>query len=220
MQHMMRVMFILTLSASFIYAAEGPLKIVCFGDSITEGKNPASLKNGERWIERVQAASGGKWVCVNEGKGGRPALAVGELEPALKRSPDAGALLIALGTNDSRDYAAGSVERLVANMAKLIDIARAANPRLQIILCAPYNINIDGLKKGQDMGTKRVENLIAFGKAIEKLSAGKKCGFINLYGVIPPASLTTDGVHPDSAGHAAIAEVAAKGLNEFLGLKK
>jgi len=213
---MLRAFLFALLCFSAAHAADGPLKIIVFGDSITEGKTPAVLKPAERWIERVQASSGGKWVCVNEGKGGRPASAVNELAPALKRSPDASVLVIALGTNDSRDYPAGSVERLSANMTKLIEIARTANPKLQIILCAPYNINIDGLKHDQDKSARRVENLVAFGKAIEKLSAEKKCGFINFYGVIPPGSLTTDGVHPDAAGHAAIAEVAEKGLKEIL----
>ena len=213
---MSRTLLIALLCLSSAQAADAPLKIIVFGDSITEGKTPPGLKPEERWIERVQAASGGKWVCVNEGKGGRPASAVNDLEPAVKRSPDADVLMIALGTNDSRDYAAGSTERFAATMTKLIDIARAANPKLQIILCAPYNINMDGLKHGQDMGAKRVENIIAFGKAIEKLSAEKKCGFINFYGVIPPGSLTTDGVHPDAAGHAAIAKVAVNGLKDIL----
>ncbi len=53
-------MYVLLLSAFVANGGERPLKIVCFGDSIVEGKTPASLKNGERWIERVQAVSGGK----------------------------------------------------------------------------------------------------------------------------------------------------------------
>jgi acyl-CoA thioesterase-1 len=213
---MMRAFWILALSVSLANAADGPLKIVCFGDSITEGKTPASLKNGERWIERVQAASGGKWVCINEGKGGRPASAVNELEPALKRTRDAAVLLIALGTNDSRDYTVQSIDHYMSSMTKLIEIAQSENPKLKIVLCAPYNINIDGLKKNQDMGLKRQENLSAYGKVAEKLSADKKCGFINFNGVVPVSSMTTDGVHPDAAGHAAIAEAAAKALKDFL----
>ena len=193
-------------------AAEPPLKVICFGDSITEGKTPASLKAGERWIELLQQKSDGRLECFNEGKGGRPAAAVAELEPALKRHPDADLLLIALGTNDSRDYDAASTDRVIANLKKMLGIARTVNPKLRFILCAPYNINIEGLKKNQDKGPQRRDNLAAYGKAIEKLAQEEKTLFVNFYGVVPEASMTTDGVHPDHVGHAAIAEQAWKSL--------
>jgi acyl-CoA thioesterase I len=207
------VLAVLLLSYQLLQAADAPLKVICFGDSIVEGKNPGSLKAGERWIEKLQTLSGGKLRCINEGKGGRPASAVADFEPALKRTPDAGMLIIALGTNDSRDYSANAADRVAANLLKMIDIARAANPKLQIVLCAPYNINIEGLKKDHDKGPAREKNLIAFGKAIEKLSQEKKTLFINFYGVVPKDSLTKDGVHPEAAGHAALAEAAWKVLS-------
>ena len=201
-------LFLLLSITLATHATEAPLKVLCFGDSITEGKTPASLKNGERWIEVLEKKSGGKLVCFNEGKGGRPAAAVADLEPALKRHADADILLIALGTNDSRDYDAKATDRVVSNLAKMLELARKSNSKLKFVLCAPYNINTDGLKANKDKGPQRKENLIAFGKAIQKLAADQKVPCIDFYGVIPESSMTSDGVHPDVVGHAAIAEKA------------
>jgi acyl-CoA thioesterase-1 len=204
------------LSITLAHAGDAPFKIICFGDSITEGKTPTSLKNGERWIELVEKKSGGKFVCFNEGKGGRPASAVADLEPALKRHADANVLLIALGTNDSRDYSKDAVQELRKHIAILTCLVRDRYPKLKVVVCAPYNINIDGLKNNKDKGPQRRENLIAFGKAIQDLAAQDKLGFIDFYGVIPEASLTIDGVHPDAVGHAAIAEKAWAELQKIL----
>lgn len=209
-------LLLIALLTFSLTAEDAPYKIICFGDSITEGKTPASLKNGNRWIEVLEKSSGGKIVCYNEGKGGRPAAAVADLEPALKRHPDANVLLIALGTNDSRDYDARASERVVAHLKQMLDLARKQNANLRFVLCAPYNINVDGLKANKDKGPQRKENLIRFGKGIKDLAAEQKLPCIDFYGVIPETSLTTDGVHPDAAGHAAIAAKAWAELQKVL----
>lgn len=215
---MTRCSFLLLALLTFSLRAEdAPYKIICFGDSITEGKTPASLKNGERWIEVLEKSSGGKIVCYNEGKGGRPASAFPDFEPALKRHPEANVLLIALGTNDSRDYSKSAVQELRKNMNIMACFARGKFPNLKkIILCAPYNISVSSLKTNREKGTQRMENLMAFGKTIKEIATQENHTFIDFYGVIPETSLTTDGVHPDAAGHAAIAAKAWAELQKVL----
>src|SRR4051794_31349500 len=159
---MMKMFCVLALGlcAAHLSAAEGAVKMICFGDSIVEGKTPAGLQASERWPDKVEAASGYKLRCINEGKGGRATTALLELGPALKRTPEATMLLIALGTNDSRDYKAGNIGRVTLNLMKMIEIARTASPEIEIVLCAPYNINANGIQRDREMVKARVENLV------------------------------------------------------------
>jgi len=48
--------------------------------------------------------------------------------------------------------------------------------------------------------------------AYKVLAAEMACHYVSTYNSIPSASLTADGVHPDPAGHAAIAEIMLPAL--------
>ena len=69
------ILLLLSITSA-LHAAEAPLKVLCFGDSITEGKTPASLKNGERWIEVLET----EHVDADEVR--RHALPVKRIDPA------------------------------------------------------------------------------------------------------------------------------------------
>ncbi|HEX4083996.1 MAG TPA: SGNH/GDSL hydrolase family protein [Chthoniobacteraceae bacterium] len=190
-----------------------PLKVLFFGDSITKGQGVTA---DQRWTALVAAHSHGAFVEVNEGKPGRPAAAVGEFSKMLEEYPansGISVLVIALGTNDSRDTSPNCVRKTAAYLSKMVTMARTREPGWKIVICAPYNINKDALKKSRSIGPIRERNLIGMGKAFKELASREGCGFIDFYGVIPPASLTVDGVHPDAAGHAAIAAFAQPALD-------
>jgi len=190
-----------------------PVKVLFFGDSITKGKG---VPPDQRWTALAAAQSHGAFVEINEGKFGRPAAAVNEFSKAVEKYKGDSAiavLVIALGTNDSRDKAPNCVEKTTNSIAKEIGIARAQAPQWRIVICAPYNINTDALKESHAIGPMREQNLIGMSKAFKDLAARESCGFIDFYGVIPPSSLIVDGVHPDATGHAAIAALAEPTLD-------
>ena len=150
-----------------------------FGDSITAGGALPANERDAVWVRVVERESKGRLRMVNEGKGGRPTDSVKEFEAMLARQPQAAVLVIALGTNDSRDITAACVPRAVANVRGMITRAR------------------------QQYGAK----LRDIGDAFAALAKETGCEFTGLFGTVPEASMTKDGVHPDAAGNAAIARV-------------
>ena len=213
---------------SLIFVLSGPgfsaevLTALCFGDSITEGRTPRSLVPADRWTARVGVLLAGRVICVNEGKGGRSASAIGEFAGALQRTPTPDILIVALGTNDSRDdmkEGATLADRVTKNIAEICVAARTANPAIRILVCAPYNIN-EGALKNAATGPQRVANLKAIGAALERWARlegqSGRVAFADLYGVLPAESLTTDGVHPSAAGQEAIARTIAKALESLI----
>jgi len=80
----------------------------------------------------------------------------------------------------------------------------AATP---ILLVGPPNINKSALGPTKPIANEREAKLRELGDAFAGLAKELGCDYITLFGVVPDASLTKDGVHPDAAGNVAIAKV-------------
>jgi lysophospholipase L1-like esterase len=197
-------------------------KVVCFGDSITyagfRDKGGAGFKEGERWVERLNAKAAGKTIFVNEGKNGRQTSALNELTAALDRTPDAAGVLIMLGTNDFKNQKDddATIARCAENVGKLIDVIRQKLPNAQIIIVSPVNMAPAALgdywkKLGYSDRTDAAVKRLA--DAYAAVARERKCGFVSLYGAVPTADIP-DGIHPNAAGHAAMAEALWKALGE------
>jgi acyl-CoA thioesterase-1 len=190
-----------------------PRTAVVFGDSITEGGTLPKDQRDQTWVRVVERESKGLLTMVNEGKGGRPTKSVPECEAMLARRPRADILIIALGTNDSRDITAECVPKAVANLDTMIGLARKTyGPGIAILLVGPPNIHQSTLGPTKPIGDQREAKLRALGEAFALLAKEHHCEFVSLFGVVPDTSFTKDGVHPDAAGHAAIARVILKKL--------
>ncbi len=165
------------------------------------------------WVALVEKDSGGRLKLVNEGKGGRPTASVKEFEAMLVKHPRADQLVIALGTNDSRDITDSCVPKAVENLRGMIERARKAwGPGVAILLVGPPNINKNALGPTKPIADQRDAKLRDLGAAFAALAKETKCEFALLYGVVPEASLTKDGVHPDVAGNEAIAKALGRVL--------
>lgn len=188
-------------------AAE-PLVVIVFGDSITAGSALPKEQQAQVWVRQVETQSNGHLQMINEGKGGRPTDSVKELEAMLQRRPKADALVIALGTNDSRDITDQCVPKAVANVRAMVTKARGQyGENLAVLLVGPPNIRKDALGPTKPIADQRDAKLRELGAAFEGLAKELNGGFVTLYGAIPEASLTKDGVHPDVAGNEAIAKI-------------
>jgi acyl-CoA thioesterase-1 len=204
---------VLLLVAQTAFAADAPKKVIVFGDSITHGSAMPKEDKVKAWVNVVQADSGGKLEMVNEGKGGRPTDSVKEFEAMLQRQPKADFLVIALGTNDSRDITAACVPKAVANVKSMVEKGRAAYGAKQpVLLVGPPNIRKDALGPTKPIANERDAKLVELGEAFAKLAKEMGCEFVSLYGAVPESALAKDGVHPDVAGNAAIAKVMAEKL--------
>lgn len=195
-------------------APRRPRTVVVFGDSLTEGGALPKEQRDQAWVRMVERESSGALRVINEGKGGR---ATGDgkhdFEKMLARQPQADHLVIALGTNDSRDLKPGSVEKAVANVRHMIDRARATyGPALPVLVAGPPNIHKAALVATKPIANEREAQLKALGAAFESLAKETQCGFVGLFGVVPEDTMTRDGVHPDAAGNAAIARAILRSV--------
>jgi acyl-CoA thioesterase I len=187
--------------------------VVVFGDSITEGGSLPKDQRDQMWVRVVERGSKGLLTMVNEGRGGRPTKSVPEFETMLTRRPRADILILALGTNDSRDITAECIPKAVANLETMLGLARKTyGAGIAILLVGPPNINQSALGPTKPIGDQREAKLRALSEAFALLAKEHHYEFVSLFGVVPDTSLTKDGVHPDAAGHAAIAEVILKKL--------
>jgi acyl-CoA thioesterase I len=150
---------------------------------------------------------------INEGKGGRPTGSVAEFEAMLQRREKAHELIIALGTNDSRDITDACVPKAVANVRSMVEKARRAyGDTLKVLLVGPPNINKAALVATKSIANEREAKLRELGEAYHKLASELHCDFVSLFGVVPESSMTKDGVHPDAEGNAAIARAISPKL--------
>ena len=180
--------------------------IIVFGDSITEGGALPKDQRDQAWLRIVERESKGALKMVNEGKGGRPTASVPEFETMMKRHPRADLLVLALGTNDSRDITAECVPKATGHLRKMIQRARATyGPALPVLLIGPPNIYKSALVASKPIASEREAKLRDLGDAFSTLAKELGCDYASLFGTIPETALTKDGVHPDAAGNAAIA---------------
>ena len=181
-------------------------EVLVSADWVEEHKNDPKVRV-------VESESQGRLKLVNEGKGGRPTASVPEFEAMLARQPRADLLVIALGTNDSRDITDQCAPKAVANLRQMIERARANyGPALSILLVGPPNIRKDALVASKPIAHEREAKLRELGTAFAALAKELGCDFVSLFGSVPESSLTKDGVHPDAAGNAAIARTLSARL--------
>ena len=198
-------------------APQLPRTVVVFGDSLTEGGALPKDQRDQAWVRIVERESKGALKVVNEGKGGRAAAAAkSEFEAMWARQPRADVMVIALGTNDSRDITGQCIPKAVASVRYMIDRARQAyGPAIPILLLGPPNLNKSALGPTKGIATEREANLKDLGTAFAALAKEKNADYLSLFGTVPEENLTKDGVHPDAAGNAALAKVIGKSLMEI-----
>ena len=185
----------LLLTAGQVGVAAAPRLVVVFGDSITQGGALPVADRPRVWVNLVEKDSAGRLKLVNEGKGGRPTASVKEFEAMLARHPRADQLVIALGTNDARDLTDECVPKAVANLRAMVAKARRAwGDHLRVLLVGPPNINKAALGPTKPIANERAAKLREQGDAFAKLAKELGCDFTSLFGVIPDACLTKDGV--------------------------
>ncbi|MCD6049583.1 MAG: hydrolase, partial [Verrucomicrobia bacterium] len=56
------------------------------------------------------------------------------------------------------------------------------------------------------IANEREAKLKELGAAFAELAKEERCDYVSLFGVVPDTSLLKDGVHPDAAGNAPIAQ--------------
>ena len=194
----------LLFSASVVAA---PKTIVFFGDSLTAGyglDDPQTDAFPGRIQSKIQEAHL-PYRVVNAGLSGETtAGGVRRVDWILRQSVDV--FVLALGGNDGLRGIEPAVSR--ANLQKIIDRVRTANPNTKVVLA--------GMIMPPSMGADYARE---FGAMYPELAERKKIAFVPflLAGVGGSSTLNQpDQIHPTSAGQAILADTVWKVLRPLL----
>lgn len=190
--------------------------VLCYGDSITWGTNPADgarLPFEERWTGVLQAGLAPGVRVVDEGLPGRttnwdsPFLADrngGKTLPlALETHAPIDVFVLLLGTNDlwtrfnfqASDIAASSMS-LIWTVQRSMAGPGGAAPGILLIAPPPLGVLSPFMKLFYD-GRQKVSRQL--GAEYKKVSAIAGCGFLDAGKIVKPSR--ADGVHPDASAH-------------------
>ena len=206
-------------AASENYASpnDQPVTVACVGDSITYGarlEDPAHTA----YPAILQELLGAHYQVSNLGVGGCTLIREGrptvwdQLDRIRAVDPDI--IVISLGTNDT---CGGNRKcwdhkgEFAGDYRDLLDLLLALPSHPQIWICAPTPMVLetpgltDARKEDLEERRPRLQELIA---AIRDIAEAKNVGFIDLNTPLagkPELFTEGDGVHPNEAGHRAIA---------------
>ena len=208
----------------------GLLRIVAFGDSITNGAGLAKVTEADTFREIVRRRLTQKLQVpvevVNAGVNGDVVtLAIGRLErDVLAHQPDI--VTIMFGGNEAGFYRPKTngfadtprVDRreFEATLVKIVDRLQAAEITVVLMTCPPMTERYWGMylvpyqKHGINFLVKD------YAQTIRDVAAKKKLELIDVYGAFEKAPATLDyfpdGLHPDSRGHRIIADLLIQRL--------
>jgi lysophospholipase L1-like esterase len=192
--------------------APGPAqrRWLAYGDSITEGWGASTP--GRTWLTTAARRLGLEAVNFGYAGSGRGELAVAEAMAAVP----ADVITIAFGTN-CWGMIAFTEELLEATVRAFVASVRAGHPRTPIVLVSPI------VRPGAETAPNRVGVTLAQLRAAYEraaLSLAVTGGGITLVRgrELVRAGQLADGIHPDDAGHAAVAAAVAPAVSAAIQL--
>lgn len=226
---------------SFSPTHEGGLRVLFIGDSITDGNwgggggLPASKRN--QWDLNHIYGSGYMYLCAshyqgkypekeyrffNRGGSGNTLAHLEERweEDAIALNPDV--LSILIGTNDVHHYLRSKsqtpfdFEKWERRYRSLLDRSLKANPKLKIVLGAPFAANTGSMRREDNFAIRdsMVRHCAAIVKKIAKEYNATYLPYNDLFEHLLKKYPTTqdtywiwDGIHPTPAGHKQMAEM-------------
>jgi lysophospholipase L1-like esterase len=199
-------------------------RILCYGDSLTYGKIPAAnfansrYDEKTRWTSVLQKKLGEEYAVIEEGL---PSRTIDQddptsgkegkngsvyLKPCLESHIPLDAIVVFLGTNDTKDFynrsAVQIAESMDAMLQRIADILQRYSSNTQLILVAPPKIDAEKCKQYFSMALPKLERLATL---YQKLAEKHNIDFVNLFEVLETPN-TIDGVHLDEKDNAIIVE--------------
>ena len=192
-------------NAALAAPAPGEARVVFLGNSITEA-----------WAPRFATLFPGK-PYIGRGIGGQttPQLLVRFRQDVVALHPRVVVLLA--GTNDiAGNTGPTTLEAIEANVASMVDIARAND--IRVVLCSVLPVYDYPWRRGLEPAPKiRALNAWLRGHAQARglVYADFHTAMADARGGLPD-SLAADGVHPNAAGYAIMAPIVERAISEAL----
>ena len=209
-------------------------RILCFGDSLTWGDDPAMVGHrlDDRWPVTLQKVLGTDYVVIEEGQCGRNIAtddpAEGEknglkyILPCLESHSPLDLVIIMMGTNDCKRKFGYSGQDIAWEMERLLQKILThkhfqALDRYGVLLMAPPPINegIHGSWLGDvfefEVGQKKTLELA---KWYRQLAEQYGCAFLDAADYAQASAL--DGIHMDNDNQIKLGEAVAAKVRELL----
>ncbi len=192
-----------------------PVKVVCFGDSITKGGYPAIV--GETLGVEI----------VNSGVGGHSSSQAMRRfqKDVLDHKPDI--VVVFFGTNDLRvdsERVHTPVDKYVKNLKEIITRCRKLGSK--VVLCTPPPIDAKIYHTRHDKATYDkhggLETLLkSYADAARTTAKDEKTALVDLNQLLlnEPTWMRKDGVHPSHAGKSIIAKYVSDAIKPLLPTK-
>ena len=190
--------------------------ILCYGDSITWGYNPAKpdrMKINERWTGLLKKGLTEMYIVIEEGLNGRTTVwddplyhecknGLKYLKPCLHTHKPIDLCILLLGTNDLKKRFSLSALEISRGITVLIEIIKKSgsgpdgkSPKI-LLMAPPYLTRINNIseefKESYDISYKLPEYYA-------KIAEDNNCEFLDTSKIIVASEL--DGVHPDVGEH-------------------
>jgi lysophospholipase L1-like esterase len=198
-----------------VIRASPPIRVACLGDSITFGAGARSREQ-EAYPAQLSALLGSGYEVRNFGVGGctllfegdRPYRRQPQFQAAIEFDPDV--VLLLLGANDTCGAPRSNWTRsasFTSDARILIQSLRRPRRRVMVALPSPFLPHTPGLQPERtadlEERSPRLEQIRDWWREAAQAEGAE---IVDLAGTLAPdPQLTTDGVHPTSAGYARIA---------------
>ncbi|MBR3566739.1 MAG: hypothetical protein IKO46_09615 [Salinivirgaceae bacterium] len=209
--------FLFVAMAAFAFAACGSneqIKVACVGDSITEGHG-IKIQSRDDYPVVLNRILGDGYSVQNCGKSGTtvqkdadyPYWICKEFSNAVALNADI--VVIKLGTNDTKPQN-WNAERFKTDYQSLIDTLKTNGRNPQIFVCTPA----PAFSHGWGIN----DSVIVAGviPAVAEIAQANSLTIIDLHKELADKQeyFKVDGIHPDEAGAAFMAEVIAKAIKK------
>ena len=203
--------------AWFTPTTQGPIRVVCVGNSITAGIGASD--GAHAYPAQLGNLLGNKYIVLNCGVSGRTMLKRGdfpywnETKYADAKNFDPQILIIALGTNDSKSFNWAYKDDFYPDYASMINEFRSGGKNPHIFVCFPPPAFIDNYS---------ITNSVIYHEIIPLVDSIRRTlgtsGIDYYHQLLPYGGNFPDGIHPNDAGALIMAQVAYKAITKKFGI--
>ncbi|MGY8768908.1 MAG: GDSL-type esterase/lipase family protein [Pirellulales bacterium] len=204
-----KILIFLLLLFPVSSSSQAAEKVLCFGDSITEGTYiDGKWDRGNSWVNRFSEISGGRIEAINAGLSGRKTSHMVGLSQAIDQHTEVDHVILFLGVNDLRVPTQEVLDACLTNTGALVKRIREAYPDVKITILSSPGLDVPNVTerfrtKGYD--AKEHAMLAKLRGLYHTFAQQNDCHFIDLWGVVSSDNFS-DGLHPGTAGQIQIAE--------------
>jgi len=206
-------------------------RVLCYGDSITWGYNPADglkMNDNQRWTGVLKNGLGDGYTIIEEGLNGRTTVwddplngtyknGLNYLIPCLASQRPLDLVVLLLGTNDLKKRFSMPVTEISRGINVLVEVilksesGRDSSAPEVLLLSPPFVHEHTGFSDEFRNSYNKSRKLPGY---IKKIADKHGCNYLDTSNMVMASEL--DGVHPDVVEHQKLGEMVLKKVLEII----